>query len=105
MLIRSSLLWLSRNQVFLFDVQQSTSGYCMREYKHAYCSGQSYSASSSVQSQPWVSIARAFPTFAHARYMDSRTRGRRGFCTLVHSLASFFGLYRVKGRVGSLKKD
>ena len=54
MLIRSSLLWLTHDQVFLFDVQRSTSGYCMREYKYAYCSGQSYSlgASSSVQSQP-----------------------------------------------------
>ena len=52
LLIRSSLLWLTPYQVFLFDVQRSTSGYCMREYKHAYSSGQSYSASSSVQSQP-----------------------------------------------------
>ena len=52
LLIRSSLLWLTSDQVFLFDVQQSTSGYCMREYKHRYCSGQSYSASSSVQTQP-----------------------------------------------------
>ena len=60
MLIKSSLLWLTCNQVFLFDVQRSTSGYWMREYKHAYCSGQSYSASSSVQSQPWVSIAYPF---------------------------------------------
>ena len=48
----ASLLWLTHDQVFLFDVQRSTSGYCMREYKYAYCSGQSYSASSSVQSQP-----------------------------------------------------
>ena len=30
LLIRSSLLWLTHDQVFLFDVQQSTSGYCMR---------------------------------------------------------------------------
>ena len=52
LLIRSSLLWLTRDQVFLLDVQRSTSGYCMREYKHGYCSGQSNSASSSVQSQP-----------------------------------------------------
>ena len=90
MLIRSSLLWLTHDQVFLFDVQRSTSGYCMREYKYAYCSGQSYSASSSVHSQPRVSIARAFPAFAPACYAcafkDSRMRGRRGFCTLVHSL-------------------
>ena len=68
MLIRSSLLWLNSDRVFLFDVQRSTSGYCMREYKHAYCSAQSYSASSSVQTQPRVSIALAFPEFAHARY-------------------------------------
>ena len=52
LLIRSSLLWLTRDQVFLLDVQRSTSGYCMREYKYEYCSGQSNSASSSVQSQP-----------------------------------------------------
>ena len=52
LLIRSSQLLLTHDQVFLFDVQRNTSGYCMREYKHAYCSGQSYSASSSVQSQP-----------------------------------------------------
>ena len=53
LLIRSSLLWLTSDQVFLFDVQQRTSGYCTREYKHRYCcSRQSYSASSSVQSQP-----------------------------------------------------
>ena len=52
LLIRSSLLWLTRDQVFLLDVQRSTSGYCMRHYKHGYCSGQSNSASSSVQSQP-----------------------------------------------------
>ena len=69
MLIRSSLLWLTRDQVFLFEVQRSTCGYCMREYKHGYCSGQTYSASSSVQNQPWASIARAFPAFAHARYI------------------------------------
>ena len=29
LLIRSSLLWLTRDQVFLLDVQRSTSGYCM----------------------------------------------------------------------------
>ena len=52
MLINSSLLWLTRDQVFLFSVQRSTSDYYMREYKYAYCSSQSYSASSSVQSQP-----------------------------------------------------
>ena len=51
LLIRSSP---TRDQVFLFDVQRSTSGYCMRQYKHGYCSGQSYSASGSVQSQPHV---------------------------------------------------
>ena len=51
LLIRSSP---TRDQVFLFDVQRSTSGYCMRQYKHGYCSGQSYSASSSVQSQSHV---------------------------------------------------
>ena len=33
--IRSSL-WLTSDQVFLFDVQRSTSDYYMREYKHAY---------------------------------------------------------------------
>ena len=38
MLIRSSLLQLTHDQVFLFDVERSTSSYCMREYKHAYCS-------------------------------------------------------------------
>ena len=69
--------------VFLFDVQRSTSSYCMREYKHAYCSDQSYSASSSVQSQ--------FQPLQHSRtrvicFRDSCTHGRRGFCTLVHSL-------------------
>ena len=42
MLIRSSLLC---DQVFLLDVQRSIGGYSMREYKHMYCSGQSYSAS------------------------------------------------------------
>ena len=84
LLIKSSLLWLTRDQVFLLDVQRITSGYCMREYKHGYCSGQSNSASSSAQSQPCFSIARAFPAFAHA-FKDSRTRGHRGFCTLVHS--------------------
>ena len=68
MLIRSSLLWLTSDRVFLFDVQRSTSGYFMREYKNAYCSG---SASSSVQSQPQVSIARAFPEFAHTRYRSA----------------------------------
>ena len=52
LLIRPSLLWLTHDQVLLFNVQRSTSGYCMREYKHGYCSVQSYSASSSVQSQP-----------------------------------------------------
>ena len=67
MLIRSSLLWLTCDQVFLFDVQRSTSDYSMKEYKHAYCSGQSHSASSNVQSQPSVSIARAFPASVHAR--------------------------------------
>ena len=36
MLIRSSLLWLTHDQVFLLDIQRSTSGYCMREYKHGY---------------------------------------------------------------------
>ena len=77
MLIRSSLLWLTRDQVFLFDVQRGTSGYCMREYKHTYCSGKSYSASSSVQSQPRVSIARAFPAFVHARYGFAHTRTPR----------------------------
>ena len=58
MLIRSSLLWLTRDQVFLLDVQRSTSGYCMREYKHGYCSGQSNSASS---------IRARVQGFAHAR--------------------------------------
>ena len=74
MLIRSSLLRLTRDRVFLFDVQRGTSGYCMRHYKHGYCSGQSCSASSSVQSQ--LAIARALSSirsralcqgFAHAR--------------------------------------
>ena len=86
---KSQLLirWLTRDQVFLFDVQRSTSGYCMREYKHAYCSGQYYSASSSVQSQPrQSSFSRTCLSSIRARaFKDSRTRGRRGFCTLVHS--------------------
>ena len=72
MLIRSSLLWLTRDQVFLFDVQRSTSGYCMREYKHGYCSGQSNSASSSVYTEPFnrtclSSIRACVQGFAHAR--------------------------------------
>ena len=50
-LISSSLLWLNCDHVFWFNVHRSTSNYCMREYKHAYCSGQRYSTSSSVQSQ------------------------------------------------------
>ena len=74
MLIRSSLLWLTSGRVFLFDVQRSTSGYCTREYKHAYCSGQSYSASSSVESQPRVSIAGAFPEFVHTHYRFAHVR-------------------------------
>ena len=65
LLIRSSLLWLTRDQVFLLDVQRSNSDYCMREYKHGYCSGQSNSASSSVQSQP-----------SHVPFQHSRTRSR-----------------------------
>ena len=64
LLIRSSLLWLTSDQVFLFDVQRSTSGYCMREYKHAYCSGQSYSASSSCTE----------PTSSYVPFQNSRTR-------------------------------
>ena len=44
----------------------------MREYKHAYCSGQNYSASSSVQSQPRVSIARAF-VHPHYRFAHAQT--------------------------------
>ena len=63
LLIRSSLPRLTRDQVFLFDVQRSTSGYCMREYRHAYCSGQ---ASSSVQSQP-IRAHVILQGFAHAR--------------------------------------
>ena len=43
----------------------------MREYKHAYWSSQ---ASSSVQRQLRVSIARAFPAFAHARHIRIRAR-------------------------------
>ena len=71
MLIRSSLLWLTRDQVFLFGVQRSTSGYCMRQYKHGYCSGQSSSASSSVQSVPFQHsrtrvIGSRIPTCADA---------------------------------------
>ena len=66
-LIRSSLLWLTCDQVFLFDVQRSTSSYCMREQKHVYCSGQSYSASSSVQSQLEFLQHVRFPGFAHTR--------------------------------------
>ena len=85
MLIRSSLLWLTSDQVFLFDVQRSTSGYCMREYKHAYCFSQSYSASSSVQSQPECQWHVPFQ-HSRTRVLDLRTRERRGFCTLVHSL-------------------
>ena len=46
MLIRSSLFRFTRYQVFLFDMQRSTSGYCMRECKHTYCSGLNYSPSS-----------------------------------------------------------
>ena len=85
MLIRSSLLWLTSDRVFLFDVQRSTSGYCMREYKHAYCSGQSYSASSSnLEFQSHVPFQNS-----RTRVIDLRTRGRRGFCTLVHSFANY----------------
>ena len=37
MLIRSILLWLTGNQFFLFDVQQSTSAYYMRKYRVQCC--------------------------------------------------------------------
>ena len=62
----ASLLWLTHDQVFLLDVQRSTSSYCMREYKYGYCSGQSYSASSSVQSQFQL----------HVPFQHSRTRSK-----------------------------
>ena len=46
MLIRSSLLWCTHDQFLLFDIQQSTRGYCMREYSPVKAIG--YSTFSSV---------------------------------------------------------
>ena len=71
------------------EVQWSTRGYCMKKYKHAYCSSQSYSTScSSVYStdsyyahvRTWGGVLR----FTHVHYLRCITR--QGFCTLaVHS--------------------
>ena len=75
LLIRSSLLC---DQVFLFDVQQNTSGYCMREYKHAYFSGQSYSASSSVYRANLECQSHVPFLYSRTGIIDSSTHGRRG---------------------------
>ena len=68
MLIRSSLLWLTRDQVFLLDVQRSTSGYCMKEYKHGYCP---------VKAIALPEVYRANLEFqTHVPFQHSRTRSR-----------------------------
>ena len=64
---RTYIFWLIRDQVFLFDVQRSTRGYCMRECKHAYCSSLSYSASSSVQNQLELLSWNSMCAFQHSR--------------------------------------
>ena len=85
MLIRSSLLCLTRDQVFLFDVQRSTSGYCTRECKHTYCFGLlKLQPSSTVQSQLEFQQHVRFLAFTHAHFNSAcvfkglLTRGAEG---------------------------
>ena len=81
---RFGLLWLTRNHSFLFDMQQSTRGYCIGDYKHGYWFSQTYSASSIIVwlLEPFASyhVRREFYTL-HIRTISTC----RGFCTSVHS--------------------
>ena len=64
----ASLLWFTHNQVFLFDVQRSTSG------------GSTSMYTALVKAIALPAVYRAyldFPAFVHARYI------RRGFCISV----------------------